>query len=41
MLLPALAPAPGQESRLVELVPTSDGDGLIERFNSGETEGIM
>ena len=37
VLLPALdpAPAPRKESGLVELVPTSDGDGLIERFSSG------
>ena len=41
MLLPALAHAPGQESGLVELVPASDGDGLIERFSSGESEAIM
>ena len=39
MLLPA--PPPGKESGLVELEPSSDGDGLIERFSSGETSGAL
>ena len=39
MLLPAVTP--GKESGLVELEPSSDGDGLIERFSSGETSGAL
>ena len=34
VLLPAVTP--GKESGLVELEPSSDGDGLIERFSLGE-----